>query len=276
VVSRSSRQRHNNTVVLVPDENAVQPPVVNPSDALDFYKSLQPESRDRDREFVLSALDNNICPDTIRYDEFRGSYRGVIKALDGETYYFVLPPTNIFHVVKADNEDKRWEAERILKSCKHGCDLQRALEDKEDEKKGDITGLPPASLPEQQMVQDQTQVDAHPGAAGGQTPEQDGSSDRWHGDGKNVSKAVVIPDLGSVCKSLSMMGQELQETAPKLNHVDQQMKQFMVEVMGKMPEEVDAGHVSLNSLQRAEYNRWLTKSLRGRMSGLANWLKKGQ
>lgn len=272
------------TTKLEPDA----PPVGDP---LDFYKSVTADHREMDREFVLNALDNAIFPTALRYDLFRGGYRGVIKALDGNAYYFNLPPNGAFHLVKAVTDTQKWESERLFKGCGLGCDLVHKSDKDEDEedkegKAGPIGGggtaeMPPASQPEAQNVasQDAQITTEHPGGAMGTTPQSDSSEARWHG---TPGLAKALPDIDASAKHnawtgielMKAYGQLLQETAPRLEQVDPKLQQFCVEVLGKMPSEVQSGPIKLNGMQRAQYNAWLTKSTRTRVDGLASWLEK--
>lgn len=258
-------------------------------DPLEFYKSLTPAQREMDREFVTAALDRAVFPAQIRYDVFRGGYRGVIKSIDGEFHYFTMPPKGVFHLVKANDETKKWEAQRLFKGCGLGCDLIRKSDDDEDEKEegkagapgGATAELPPASQPEAQTIaaQNAEVTQSHPGAAMGTTPQQDGSTNRWHGT-PGLQRALpeinvaVNPHAWDTIALMKAWGQELQETAPRVQQVDPQLKRFCVEVLGKMPSEVEGGNIKLNGLQRAQFNQWLTKSARSRVSGLSEWLQK--
>jgi hypothetical protein len=248
-------------------------------DPLEFYKSLSVENRANDGIFVDMAIANGVYPESIRYDVFRGGYRGVIKGIDGELFYFTLPPAGAFHIVQASDDTRKWEAQRLFKGCNSGCDLIRgksADKKKDEEEEGKAVGasggtmeLPPASQPEEQNVATQTQqiTQEHPGGAMGTTPQQDGSTERWHGQDMQRSLWTTI-DL------MKSWGQQLQQTAPKVGVTDPQLRTFCIEVLGKLPSEVDSGPVKLSGLQRAQYNQWLTKSLRGRMDGLTSWLQK--
>lgn len=256
-------------------------------DALDFYKSTNIADRAFDQEMVLRAMDNRIVPRTVRYDAFREVYRGVVKSTTGELYYFnYTPKTDTYRIVKADTQTKQWEAERLLKNCKHGCDMTNEKQE-DDEKAGKAGGSPadfmPPSIPEEDAVRtaDSEVTERHPGATVASTPEQDGSAERWHGSG-HIERALpptdqsVNPNAWSTTSLLKAWGQVLQETAPRVAQIDPQERRFMIEVMGKAPEEVDSGRVQIGSARRAQYNQWLTRSTRTHMGRLNEWLSKSR
>lgn len=257
-------------------------------DALDFYKSITQDNRVLESSIISNALEFSVVPEVVRYDYFKDNYRGVIKSTAGEFYYFNMTKGGNFHLVVADDDTKRWEANKLLKSCNLGMDLVKASEededeskDHEDEEKAVPSGVP-ASVKEDVNVatQDSQITEVHPGAAGTQTAQQDGGTERWHGS-PNLERALpeldhsVNPHAWDTIALMKSWGQHLQATAPQqAPAVDRKMQQFMVEILGKTPSEAAAGNPKLSPMQRAQYNQWLTKSLRGRISALSGWLEK--
>lgn len=243
---------------------------------MDFYRSIHIGYREVDASLVDQITSQNLYPLSLRYEVVNDACRGAFKSTTGDFYYFISVPGKEIKLVKAqDDKGKREAIVRLVKG-QIGCDMRKASDkpdqDDEDEKKAEgATGMPllPATRPEADNVATQNAqiTEDHPGATAAQTPQQDGSTERWHGP--QVQKAWTHNDL------LAWWGNQMQETAPKVNPIDPQMRNFMIDVMGKTPTEVDAGRVYMNPMQRAQYNQWLTKSLRSRMSGLHNILKKG-
>lgn len=286
------------------NEESTTAPVLTPDaigDALDFYRSLTSDRRDVERDIIMLSLDNGVFPDAVRYGVFEVNhkdtkhsvFRGVIKSISGDRYYFQLPPNGIFHIVKADTETKKWEAEKLIKSCSLGCDLikakkniEDATKDDEEEKKagGAIADMAPPSTPEAHDVQttESQMTENHPGGAMGTTPQQDGSAERWHGSSDDVQRALPQfdhsqnPNAWSTNDLLKAWGQQLQATAPRVANVDPQMRKYMIEIMGKTPQEIDSGRVQLSGVHRAQYNQWVTKSTRVKMNSLQGWLQKSR
>lgn len=268
-------------------ENASQ------GEILDFYKSLTNDNYVVEREIISKSIEKGVCPDSLRYGEFRGGYRGVIKDTAGQLYYFNLPPSLSFQLIKADTKEKQNEACQLHEKLKCGCDMmhtnktiEAATEEDEDEEKGPMGGtgtLPPASRPEAQEVATQTSqiMTNHPGATQASTPQQDGSTERWHGSGHLELALPPIdnstnPNAWNTNQLLKAWGDKLQSTAPRVNPLDPQERKYLVEVLGKTPQEVDSGKARISSQHRAHYNEWLTRSLRTRVGGLVDFLQKSR
>jgi len=276
------------------DNTAQATPSSDMNDPLEYYKSLTTDHRDLEKHILNMALDAHVFPEAVRYDEFRNGYRGAVKSIDGQYFYFTLPEKGEFKIVKADTKNKEWEAGRLLKSCKLGCDLIKAEksvehavkedDDKEEEEKAGAGGggtatLPPASRPEEREVAtQQSQItEVHPGATQASTPQQDGSSERWHGP--DIERALPEPENTDPWTTNDLMkawGEQLQATAPRVVNIDPKVRQFMIDVLHKSAEDVDSGRIKLSSTHQTQYNQWLTKSLRGRVSSLSNWLNKSR
>ena len=263
-------------------------------DALEFYKSVTPDNREMEREIISRIIECAVVPNSARYGIFKGVYRGVVKSTSGHLYYFNYPPNGNFHLVQADSRTKEWEANKLLKSCNLGFDLIKSDkpedededEDKEEGKAGGGAGgaapLPPPSRPEAQEIATQAAqiTTVHPGAAGGgTTPEQDGSAEKWHGGG-HIERALppITQDENAHAWDTNALmkawGQQLQATAPRVSNLDPKQRQFMIEVLGNTPDEVDSGKTKMSPQHHAKYNQWLTKSLRGKITSLSGWLGK--
>ena len=266
-------------------------------DALEFYKSVTTDNREVEREIISRVIECAVVPDSVRYGIFKSVYRGVVKSTQGQMYYFNYPLNGNFHLVQADSRNKEWEANKLFKSCTLGFDLIKSAEpkddngddeDEDDDKDGKAAGaggaapLPPPSRPESQELATQASqiTTVHPGAAGGgTTPQQDGSEERWHGGG-HIERAlppITQEENAHAWDTNTLMkawGQQLQATAPRVSNLDAQQRQFMIEVLGKTPDEVDSGRTKMSSQHNAKYNQWLTKSLRGKITSLSGWLGK--
>lgn len=255
----------------------------------DFYKSINSLHREDDANLVSILVQNNVIPTAIRYGIMKNVYRGVVKDVNENLYYFNYVPNNdSVKLVKADDKTKIWEANKLFKSCNLGCDIIKAEivdEDDEDEEKavgsgpgatgGNQTGGHSggtAPITEAQAVAQQNTLltEEHPGAATAETPDLPNVGRDWHGD--NAVKSTKIWTHTDLLKSL---GQTLKSTALVINRkIDPKERQYLVEVLGRTPYEVDNGNSRINSAQRAQYNLWLTKSLQTQLNKLENWVKK--
>lgn len=253
------------------------------SDVLDYYKSLTFDNREVERDIILHALDCAVVPKVVRYGIFKSVYRGVVQGTDDQLHYFNYPLDGNFHLVLADTINKKWEANKLITKCDLGLDLikseksvEHATEDEEDEKKAEIAGLPPPSISEERNVatQNSQMTTVHPGAAGGQTAQQDGSSERWHGEEPLNRSQEETLNPWTTADLMKAWGQQLQATAPRIATIDPKERKYMVEVLGKMPSEVDSGMTKMSPQHRAQYNAWLTKGLRSKIDNLSNWLNK--
>lgn len=260
------------------EENVETQPISEGS-VLEMYKSLSMDHRTEEEDLILRSIENGVVPHVLRYGIMKSVYRGVVQNGEGELFYFNYVPGKDFKLVKANDKTKAWDAERIIKKSKLGCDLIKAGvkkkdDEEEDEEKsaaGGTAGAAMAPVPEAQAVAQQNTLttDVHPGAAGG-GGRPDSSPERWHPD--EAQKSNEIWTLGSLLKS---MGQQLQATAPVPSRMPtDKEREFMVGVLGRSPDEVSAGRVQLSPTQRAHFNMWLNRSLSGKLDTLKTWLKK--
>lgn len=274
----------------------------------DVYKSLEPSRRDQDESLVTLAVGEGVIPASMRYGVMLNIDRGVVKATNGDLYYFqhsgVDTENPIYRIVKADTSTKKWEAERLYNNCKLGCDLVEKAwplsvsveaqndktvdvdDDKEDEEKAagpaghGPAGKPPASVSEAQAIAGQHRqiTEVHPGAAAAVTPDRPEVGRDWHGTEKALpeipQQAQIENPMWRTTDLLRAWGQQLQASAPRQYQVPEQERHFMTEVLGRTPDEISSGQAVMSPTQRAQFNMWLTRSLRTRVSGLQQWLEK--
>lgn len=256
-------------------------PEVYEESIFDYYKSLSPSHREEEEDIIVKCIESGVVPDLLRYGIFKDVYRGVARNSSGNLFYFNYTPSSKFKLIKASDESKVWEANRILNKSTLGCDLIKSenknkedlkhLDEKEDEEKAGLTTGGAASdvIPEEQNVaaQDHLTTDVHPGAAEGSTP--DNNAGNWHGQQEDANKAWTYTDL------LKGLGMELQANPIGGNRIPTQKEQeFMVEALGKTPEEAASGEAQLTSMQRALFQQWLKRSLNTKVNSLKDWLGK--
>lgn len=225
----------------------------------------------------------------MRYGLMGSVIRGVVKAIDSRLFYFHYAPDHPVSIALADTPNKMWEANRVFKSCQLGCDLAKTDsidKDKEEEEKAiSMAGRPPAPESEVHEIQAQPNemTTQHPGATTAITP--DNNAQAWHGQQDDVYRS--IPELAPQAQVtnpiwgrqdlIKAWGEHWQSTAPAQHRpVDPKEKQFLIEFAGRSPQEIDSGNVFMNGQLRAEYNRWLKKSLNSKLNSLQNWLSKSK
>ena len=100
-----------------------------PGSFLDLYRSNSVVEVSQNQFFVDQIVRDGVIPEQLRYGSMaRGNmhvYRGVVKGHDGNMFYFNYHDGAPFHLVPADTPTKEWEANKLFKSCRHGCDLIR-------------------------------------------------------------------------------------------------------------------------------------------------------
>lgn len=243
--------------------------------AIDMYKSLSVAHRAVDSALLDVFLERNIPVDTMRYSEFRDVRRGAVKSIDGTLYYFHIAPNVDPHVVIADSVEKSREIDRIMQYGRCGIDLKKAGKtDEDDEEKameGSSAELPPPSMKEDQaVVQQQAQVtDVHPGATTAQTPQSDGSSERWHGTAAQKSDFDATLDM---LKSTTAQLMSTVPTAPA--SLESLEHRYMREVLNKSGAEISIG-ARLTPVQRAQFTRWSAQQLRKSVDGLEKLVRRG-
>jgi hypothetical protein len=268
-----------------------------PGSFLDVYRSTNRQNAERDADFVDKSVHAGVVPSSIRYGVMRRGpievYRGVVKAVDGSLHYFNWSEGTAFHLVKADDETKQWEAARFYKSCTLGCDMHKgpvepgeSVEDDDEDdadKGGEMPAATMAQTEEQWMASRDTAMhEVHPGAAGSQTPDDPTVGRDWH------QKAISRPGDGSeipvndgqqhwtTAHLVKAWGQKLQETAPRLvPKTSPEEAQYLREVLGASPEQISKGLV-LAPRHRVSYEKWRTSQLRGNLTNLEAWLTRNR
>jgi hypothetical protein len=225
-------------------------------------------------------------------------YRGVVKSAGGDLHYFNWNPETEFKLVKADNDTKRWDAQRMYSACSFGCDMRKADapldpgepvdqdcgDEEEDADKAARHGKPAATVPipeERNVTAQQAEItEVHPGAAMGQTPDDPLRGRQWHAkalgrptDGMDPTANNDGQQHWNAGNLLKAWGQKLQATAPRLQPATPALEsQYMQEVMGVTPEQISKGF-RIPPRFRTSFEQWKSHRLRGRLDGLKGWLK---
>lgn len=283
-----------------------------PGSFLALYRSLSASHIEMDEHLVRGSVDNSVIPASIRYGVMRRgnieAYRGIVKSTAGEYYYFNWAPETDFKLVKADDAEKQWDAERLFKSCRIGCDLRKSsapldpgesveeatkegteYEDKDGTEKGSVplptTGQAPILEDHYTAQQERLTTQRHPGGTGPTSPDSQEGHDRWHG-AEDMQQSITRPGDGmkslgsndgqqhwSAVDLLKAWGQRMQQTAPRLHpRVSDLEARYMVEVLGISQEQVQKG-VQLPPRHRLSFHQWRATQLRGRLAGLERWLR---
>lgn len=259
---------------------------------LDFYKSLTVEHRTQEEDLLTLSIASGVVPEAMRYEPTPSGFRGVIKSSEAEEmWYFHYLLGGEFRLLKADTEDRIWDANRLFRSLDHGCEINKASpdvevpdvedDDPDAEKAGGASGGgstsgQPAPVDEEQSLREQHSLltDQHPGAATSTTPDLPNRGRDWHGTAsKSLDALDEMPSVTDYKPILKSLGRVLRETAYHKSVGDKE-KQFMVEVLGRTPEEIDRGNTHMSPVHRAQFNLWLNKSLKNRIGKLNNWLEK--
>lgn len=232
-----------------------------------YYKSLTPTHR-VDEEFIITkAVEEGVIPVGLRYGIMNGVYRGVVKSSNDMLYYFHYVQANdSFSLVKASDPSQIYEANRMLEKCQLGCDLIKA-----DGGAGDHSGGMPV-IEEEDNIADQNELrtDVHPAAAGITTPDDPAQGRMWHE--QEMPPMTKSWDAGSLLQSLNdSLRKSTENLRPPVSNTEQQ---FIVEVLGRTPDQVRRGDVYMNPTQKVMYQQWLSKSMRGKVSSLSKWIKK--
>lgn len=238
---------------------------------MDFYKSLNVDKIAEEANIINLAGERGVIVDSLRYGITKGTFRGAIKDIKGDLYYFHYNDRD-FRVVKSGNPEKEKELLNILHKCKLGCDLIKADDTEKAEGQSPTAALP--TIPEDQDVeaQDRLTTDRHPGSTGaGTTPDRPEVGRVWHpeDDPETVQKNNSW-DYNSILKSL---GYSFKKNARVIkSSYSPQEKKFMVEVLGKSPEDVENGYVKMNPTQKVIYRKWLNKSARNKIKNLSKFI----
>ena len=245
-------------------------------------------------QIVEKASAEGVIPKTIRYGVMNNVIRGAMQTIVGDLYYFnYRPDLDTLRLVKADNPTKEWEAVRLLKSCRLGCDLMKSLEavdddsyDPQDEAQydepvhkadeggsGGGTGAGnPASITEEEYInrQDDLMTEDHPGAAVGLTPDQPHRGKQWHQE-EPVPVSKGFWTANDLVKGLN---EQLKKATPRdWKPVSDLERQFLMQELGRSDEEVDSGQTHMTPIQKVRYHQWANKSLRSQLNKLSKWTK---
>lgn len=259
---------------------------------LDMYRSLMPQQFERDASFVTKSIIEGVVPESLRYGVMRRGhmevYRGVVKSTTGDFFYFNWSPQGDFRLVPASDPAKQWESERLYKSCSLGCDLIRGPmvkpddEDEEDAEKADLPGAAVAPVHEDDWArqQESMQHEVHPGSTQSALPDDPTQGKQWHeplrraSDGLHALAANDGEKHWSTIDLMKAYGAKLQASAPTVApRIDPVEAHYLQEVMGATPDQIEKG-MRLAPRHRIDFERWKSSQLRGRMSGLRDWLER--
>jgi hypothetical protein len=202
----------------------------------------------------------------VRYGIMNGVYRGVVKSSNNMLYYFHYVEANdTFKLIKASDPSKIHEAGKLLKNCQLGCDLIKAG-DLGDSSGGMNTVEEEADISDQ----DELRTDRHPAAAMITTPDDPNQGRMWH-----EQEVPVVTKSWDERSLLDALNDNLRKSTEQLRpSVSGMEQQFIVEVLGRTPDQVRRGDVYMNPTQKVLYQQWLGKSMRSKCDSLSKWLKK--
>lgn len=231
-----------------------------------YYTSLTPTHRMDEEMIVEKAVDEGVIPIEVRYGVMQDAYRGVIKSSNEFLYYFhFLPNNDSFRLIKADDPSQIAEANRMLKAATLGCDLRKA-----EGVGGNSAGVSSIDEDDDVAQQDDLITDRHPGSAMATTPDDPAQGRMWHE--QEIPPINKGWNAGSLLEGLNS---NLRKSTEQLKRpISQKEHQFMVEVLGKTPDQIDRGDVYMNPTQKVMYQQWLGKSIKTKVGGLNKWLKK--
>lgn len=263
-------------------------------DILSYYTSLTINNRLNEGQIIEKSTNEGIIPRSIRYGIMNNVFRGAIKTLTDELYYFnYRPDTDTIRLVKANDTDKIWEANRLLKSCKLGCDFVKSLEAIDDDgyephedakfdepvKKtsgssgGDSGGaaLMPDTEENNINIQDDLITQQHPGAALGLTPDNPARGKQWH---EETPYPTVKSKFWTASDLIKGLNQELKKATPReWKPVSDLERQFLTQELGRTNEQIDTGLVHMTPIQKVRFQQWANKSLKNQLNELIKWTK---
>jgi len=271
---------------------------------LSMYRSLNVANATLEHAMVQGSVEQGVIPDSVRYGVMRRGnievYRGVVKSTAGDLFYLSWAPDTgaDVHLVKADNDEKKWDADRFFKTCKLGCDLRKSeapldpgqtveQSTKDDEDGTTKDGVPAATatISEDQSIAEQQSLitDKHPGDTASAMPDDESSGRNWHGEEMARSQTVTRPGDGAALDTgaehwsavdlLKAWGQKMQRTAPRVGpQVSDLEQRYLTEVMGVSADEVRKG-VALPPRHRLGFQQWKAEQLRGKLTGLESFLR---
>lgn len=231
--------------------------------SIDYYNCIPGSDLATGNSIVDAAVRQGIVPSQVRYDVQSSDITGTMKSSSGSMYCFT------FSSETGHLETLSVDPYTTFQKSIYGFDLKKAEEledeDQEDTEKaagpaGQEGSAQPSSITEEQAMAQQNRLmtEQHPGAAGGVTPDRPDRGRQWHQE---------------TVKSLQFLGEDLVKSVdayfPKVSDSE---KQFMVEILGRAPEEVDAGDTRMTPVQKVTYQKWLTKSIHKEYRQLTGWL----
>ncbi len=234
-----------------------------------YYTLINKSNPALDSSIVNAAVRQGIVPSAVRYDLQNSEFTGIIKSTAGNTYFFQYEPDN--SVLKAFPIDRMAERRADIIFSQATCGFDIIKSDTEETTKaappagggGDASGGSlPAPIDEEQAVagEQREMTEIHPGAAEGVIPDDPAIGRQWHQD---------------AMKALSELDEEINKSIEVFKpSISSQEKQFMVEVLGRDPYEVDDGHSKMTPTQKVTYQRWLAKSVSQNYRNLNGWLAK--
>lgn len=240
------------------------------SNSMQFYKSRTEGNELLENSVVNASIGCGIVPHSVRYELQNSEITGIIKSTSGNLFFFHFNPHTQDMKTNVVDSFTSYNAEYLFEKSNNGFDLIKAdVEDLEDEEKSAGSGAggqegsaQPAAITEQQAIAQQNRLmtEQHPGAAVGSTPDRPDVGRQWHQD---------------AVKSLETVGALIRKAVdtyyPPVTDTE---KQFMVEVLGRTPEEVDSGYTKMTPIQKVTYQKWLTKSSSGAYHRLNTWAAK--
>jgi hypothetical protein len=281
-----------------------------PGSFLDLYRSLSQSHVPQDEKFVDASVIEGVIPESVRYGIMqRGpmtAFRGVVKSTSGDLFYFNWHDGADFKLVPADNPTKQWEAAKLIKSCRLGCDLIRSapkpaaghghpvdgrhdtatapLEDSEmEDVEKDIPGAAVAPVSEEEWMQQQQRMmhEVHPGDTAAQTPDDPTQGRNWHANeqiarAQDGMQALATNDgvkHWTASDLLKAWGQQMQQSAPTVQPRASSLEtEYMKTVLNVPDVEIQKG-VQLAPRHRLGFEQWKAHRLRGSLTRLQSWAK---
>ena len=237
-------------------------------DIMKYYTSFSSSYREEEQIIISKSIEMGIVPHSARYEEINGAIHGVIQSSQDQLYYFNLFGDS-FKVLKADDPTKVYDAGKILKKSNNGFDLVKGPTGAGSS--GEVKpGIPTMEEEDSVAQQNDLITDQHPGAAIGTTPDRPEVGRQWHQEDQ--------PIIGRSLDAINMLNTANETIRKSIDLVSRPIsdkeKQFMLEVLGRTPDQVTRGEVYMNPTQKVLYQRWLNKSMETKVYSLTDWLKK--
>jgi hypothetical protein len=230
------------------------------NEPIDLYKSKSNNNRIVENAIITAFVYEGIIPKSVRYTLQNTEIAGIVKSTSSDVYFFSYNSgINNLELSLVDSFSYRKATELFSKS-EEGFDLEYAEEEeKSGQSGGQNAGGLPGTIDEERNVAAQRRLitEEHPGAAVGMTPDRPDRGRQWHQD---------------TVKSLQDLSENINKSVTSyFNIASPTEKQFMVEVMGRSPDEVDSGTIKMTPLQKVTYQKWLAKSVYKDYTSLNSW-----